>query len=106
MAKRKYGNKKDANHKEIVDAFEALGASVLDLSDMGCGVPDLIVWCMHGWQMVDVKYVAPLARPVTLAEMRAEPRLVGMALLKRGQRLSVQPVMPHEWKIILQLSKA
>ena len=55
MAKRKYGNKKDANHKEIVDAFEALGASVLDLSDMGCGVPDLIVWCMNGWQLVDVK---------------------------------------------------
>ena len=56
------------------------------------------------WQMVDVRYVEPLARPVTLAEMRAEPRLVGMALLKRGQRLSVQPVMPHEWKIILELA--
>jgi len=57
------------------------------------------------WQMVDVKYVKPLARAVTLAEMRADPRLVGMALLKRGQRLSVQPVMPHEWDIILALSR-
>jgi len=57
------------------------------------------------WQMVDVKYVEPLARAVTLAEMRADPRLVGMALLKRGQRLSVQPVMPHEWDIIVDLSK-
>ena len=57
------------------------------------------------WHMVDVKPVEPLKRPVTLAEMRAEPRLAGMALLKRGQRLSVQPVMAHEWKIILQLSK-
>lgn len=56
------------------------------------------------WQMVDVKYIEPLARPVTLAQMRAEPRLVGMALLKRGQRLSVQPVMPHEWRIILELA--
>jgi predicted RNA-binding protein with PUA-like domain len=28
-----------------------------------------------------------------------------MELLKRGQRLSVQPVMPHEWKIILELAK-
>ncbi len=35
--------------------------------------------------------------------MRAEPRLVGMPLLRRGQRLSVQPVMPHEWKIVLDL---
>ncbi len=57
------------------------------------------------WQNVDVRYVEALPRPVTLAEMRAEPRLVGMALLRRGQRLSVQPVMPHEWKIILELSR-
>ena len=56
------------------------------------------------WFMVDVAYVEPLAHPVTLAQMRAEPRLVGMALLRRGQRLSVQPVMPHEWKIVLQLA--
>jgi predicted RNA-binding protein with PUA-like domain len=48
---------------------------------------------------VDVEYVEPLAHPVTLAQMRAGPRLVAMALLKRGQRLSVQPVMPHEWKL-------
>jgi predicted RNA-binding protein with PUA-like domain len=57
------------------------------------------------WMMVDVEYVEPLRNPVTLARMRAETRLVGMALLKRGQRLSVQPVMPHEWKIVLELSK-
>ncbi|GAC1498052.1 MAG: EVE domain-containing protein [Vulcanimicrobiaceae bacterium] len=57
------------------------------------------------WQNVDVRYVQALPRPVTLAEMRAEPRLVGMALLRRGQRLSVQPVMPHEWNIILALAR-
>jgi predicted RNA-binding protein with PUA-like domain len=57
------------------------------------------------WMNVEVEYVEPLEHPVTLARMRAEPRLFGMALLKRGQRLSVQPVMPHEWQIILELSK-
>ena len=57
------------------------------------------------WHMVDVKFVEPLKHPVTLAEMRTDPRLVGMALLKRGQRLSVQQVMPHEWDIIVELSK-
>lgn len=57
------------------------------------------------WQMVDVAYVETFARLVTLARMRAEPRLVGMQLLRRGSRLSVQPVMPHEWQIILELSK-
>jgi predicted RNA-binding protein with PUA-like domain len=57
------------------------------------------------WFMVDVAYAEAFENPVTLAQMRAEPRLVGMALLRRGQRLSVQPVMPHEWKIVLELSK-
>jgi predicted RNA-binding protein with PUA-like domain len=56
------------------------------------------------WMMVDVGFVEAFVRPVTLAEMRAEPRLTGMALLKRGQRLSVQPVMPHEWDIVLELA--
>ncbi len=55
------------------------------------------------WMMVDVEYVESFAHPVTLARMRAEPRLTGMALLKRGQRLSVQPVMPHEWNVVLEL---
>ncbi|MGZ3498481.1 MAG: EVE domain-containing protein [Vulcanimicrobiaceae bacterium] len=57
------------------------------------------------WQMVDVEYLEPLAHPVTIARMRNEPRLVGMALLRRGQRLSVQPVTPAEWQIVLELSK-
>ena len=57
------------------------------------------------WQMVDVRFVERLSHAVTLAEMRDEPRLVGMALLRRGQRLSVQPVTPHEWNVILELSR-
>jgi predicted RNA-binding protein with PUA-like domain len=57
------------------------------------------------WYLVDVAYVEPLANPVTLARMRAEPRLMAMPLLRRGQRLSVQPVTPQEWKIVLELSK-
>jgi predicted RNA-binding protein with PUA-like domain len=57
------------------------------------------------WKCVDVAYVEPLAHPVTLATMRADPRLVAMPLLRRGQRLSVQPIMPHEWEIVLELSQ-
>lgn len=56
------------------------------------------------WKMVDVAYVEPLANAVSLARMREDPRLVGMPLLRRGQRLSVQPVTPDEWKIVLELS--
>jgi len=57
------------------------------------------------WHMVDVRFVERLPHEVTLARMRDEPRLVGMALLRRGQRLSVQPVTPHEWSVVLELSR-
>jgi len=57
------------------------------------------------WKMVDLGCVEACARPVTLARMRAGPRLLGMDLLKRGYRLSVQPGMPHEWNGVLELSK-
>jgi predicted RNA-binding protein with PUA-like domain len=58
------------------------------------------------WFMVDVAYEEAFEQPVTLARMRAEPRLVGMPLLRRGQRLSVQPVTPQEWRIVLELACA
>jgi predicted RNA-binding protein with PUA-like domain len=48
---------------------------------------------------VTVKAVKPLPRPVTLAAVKAEPRLREMALVKYS-RLSVQPVTPAEWKIV------
>lgn len=57
------------------------------------------------WMMVDVAFEKAFPNVVTLARMRADPRLVGMALLRRGQRLSVQPVMPHEWNVVLDLSR-
>ncbi len=51
---------------------------------------------------VDVKAVEPLPKPVTLAAIRAEPRLKDMALVKYA-RLSVQPVTAAEWKIACQM---
>jgi len=55
------------------------------------------------WDCVDVKAVAPLKRPVTLAEVKAHPALQEMALVK-SMRLSVQPVREEEWAIIMDLS--
>jgi predicted RNA-binding protein with PUA-like domain len=55
------------------------------------------------WFQVDVQAVAPLSRFVTLAELRSRPELRGMLLLRRGQRLSVLPVAPAEWKAVLGL---
>ncbi len=57
------------------------------------------------WEMVDVEYVRPLPRIVTLAELRANADLAPtMVLLRRGSRLSVQPVHPREWEIVLKLA--
>jgi predicted RNA-binding protein with PUA-like domain len=48
---------------------------------------------------VDVEAEKPFPKPVTLAVVKAEPRLKDMALAKYP-RLSVQPVTPQEWKIV------
>ena len=57
------------------------------------------------WLVVDMEYVEHLPRLVSMAEMRAEPRLAGMAVLQRGQRLSVLPVKPEEWSVVTEISR-
>ncbi|HXV26300.1 MAG TPA: EVE domain-containing protein [Alphaproteobacteria bacterium] len=52
--------------------------------------------------MVDVKTVAPLARPVTLAAIKAEPKLKNLALVRQS-RLSVMPVDEASWKLIARM---
>jgi predicted RNA-binding protein with PUA-like domain len=54
------------------------------------------------WDCVDVRAVRPFARPVTLAEIKSEPALSEMALLKNS-RLSVQPVTEEEWRKVCEL---
>jgi predicted RNA-binding protein with PUA-like domain len=54
------------------------------------------------WYMVDVRYVAPLPKPVTLEAIKGHPLLGGMPLVNRS-RLSIQPVTPDEWRIILTM---
>ena len=48
------------------------------------------------WVCVDMRAVAPMPRPVTLAEMKADPALAGLALI-RHSRLSVVPVSEAHW---------
>ena len=54
------------------------------------------------WDCVDVKAVGPFPRPVTLAEIKAEPKLADLALVKQS-RLSVVPVSAAEWKLICKM---
>jgi predicted RNA-binding protein with PUA-like domain len=53
--------------------------------------------------MVDVRAVRPLKTKVTLAQIKAEPRLAEMTLVNNS-RLSVQPVSDEEWRIVLELA--
>jgi predicted RNA-binding protein with PUA-like domain len=53
--------------------------------------------------MVDVKAVEPLPKPVSLADIKAEPKLKDMALIKYS-RLSVQPVTGEEWRIVRRMA--
>ena len=55
------------------------------------------------WECVDIKAVARVARPVTLDQAKAEPRLREMILVNNS-RLSVQPVSDAEWDIVLELA--
>ena len=54
--------------------------------------------------MVDVKALKPMTRPVTLAEIKAEPRLGELALVRQS-RLSVLPVSPEEWALICAMGE-
>ena len=54
------------------------------------------------WQCVDVRAVEPLPRPVTLEDVKANPRLSDMSLVK-SFRLSVQPVTDAEWAEVCRM---
>ena len=57
------------------------------------------------WFAVDLRALKPLSRPVTLAELKANNALAGMALLRIG-RLSVTPVTKKEWNTIREMSES
>jgi predicted RNA-binding protein with PUA-like domain len=56
------------------------------------------------WLVVDVEPVVPFVEPVTLAQIKADEKLEGIALVKYG-RLSVAPITPVEFRHILKLGK-
>lgn len=54
------------------------------------------------WQCVGVGFVSKAATPYALATMREEPKLAELPLLRRGNRLSIQPVSAVHWRFILR----
>jgi predicted RNA-binding protein with PUA-like domain len=56
------------------------------------------------WEMVDIRLERIFDEPLTLESLRGVKQLAKMELLKRGSRLSVQPVSEQEWDTIIQLA--
>lgn len=55
------------------------------------------------WQVVELEPVMPLGRPVPLARIKAEPLLANIGLIKQS-RLSVMPIKPDEFELIVKMS--
>lgn len=56
------------------------------------------------WYMIDVQYLRHLTNPISRDDLRLHPLLCNMGVLRKGNRLSVQPVTAEEWQAILDLS--
>ena len=78
--------------KEIVGVCEIVRAAY----------PDPTAKAGEPWVAVDIKAVEPLPKPVTLATIKAEPKLAEIQLLKQS-RLSVPPITDAEWKIVCKI---
>ncbi|WP_439546855.1 EVE domain-containing protein [Sandarakinorhabdus sp.] len=78
----------------VVGIAEVVGEHFIDPSDPKARFPAVLVGPK-----------AALPKPVTLAAMKAEPRLAGMAMFRQF-RLSVAPVTDAEWDVVLELAQA
>lgn len=58
------------------------------------------------WFAVHIQLQSEFDRPLTLPELRGAPGLEQMVLLRKGSRLSVQPVTAEEWRIVCKLARA
>ncbi len=55
------------------------------------------------WMMVDIKFIRKLSRTISLKELKTQPELADLALVRRGNRLSIMPVSEQQWNFILNM---
>jgi predicted RNA-binding protein with PUA-like domain len=84
--------------KEIVGVVEVVREAYPDPS----AEPDAEGRVKGDWVAVDMKALRPMQRPVTLAQLKADPAFADLALV-RLSRLSVAPVSAEHWKLICDL---
>ena len=58
------------------------------------------------WWMVDVEYIKTFDRTLSLEEIKQDSRLVNMLVIKKGMRLSIQPVEKKDFETILEILKS
>lgn len=80
------------NEKQIVGVVEVVREHYPDPSDAS-----------GRFGMVDIKALHPVKTPVTLADVKAEPKLADLALVRQS-RLSVVPIGKDEWKLICKMA--
>lgn len=81
------------NEKQVVGIVEVVKKYYPDPTDVS-----------GRFGMVDIKALKPFTKPVTLAEIKAEPRLANLALVRQS-RLSVLPVQAEEWQLICAMGE-
>ena len=57
------------------------------------------------WSLVEVEYAEHFPHFVTLEQLRTHPKLGKMLVTRKGNRLSITPVEPDEWKVVLKLGR-
>jgi len=83
------------------------------------GYPDFTAWDIQSdhfdpgstpdnprWYMVDVKLVKKFPRLISLDEIKKNPKLKNMLINRKGNRLSITPVTPEEWKAIEKMANS
>lgn len=83
------------------------------------GYPDFTAWDSQSdhfdpdstpdsprWYMVDVKFIKKFPRLITLEEIKKQPKLAHMVILRKGNRLSITPVSEKEWETVLKLGSS
>lgn len=58
------------------------------------------------WTAVDVEFVEKFAQPIALQDLKQRPELADLALVKKGNRLSLMPMTQREWQAVLQQQQA
>ncbi len=81
------------NEKQIVGIVEVVKEYYPDPSDES-----------GRFGMVDFKAIKPVTKPVSLAQIKAEPRLEGIALVRQS-RLSVMPISDDHWRLLCDLGE-